>query len=316
MNNKFINRDITKRQNFIFKKILRLLLILVTLGGVGFLSFYFINKNLENKITLKTIKSSWESYDYQAVYENGKAFLQENPFNNTALTYYSYACFYLAVAQNDTSLAENYLDECINNLRIAMYDASSSLLPQLQYMLGKAYFYKNTVSTYYYSDLSIKYLNLAKENGYKADDIPEYLGLSYAALGMPMESISAFSEALLIRESDTLLFSIAEQYYKAKQNNASKQYLFRVIQNNQDDELVQKSRILLGNIYLEEKDFENAEKEFNNVLLINKNSADAHYGIGVIYEQQGNIAKARAEWRSALKIQVNHPGALKKLSDK
>ena len=56
-------------------------------------------------------------------------------------------------------------------------------------------------------------------------------------------------------------------------------------------------------------------EEFNKVLAKNENSADAHYGIGVIYEKQGNIVKARSEWRKALKIQVNHPEALQKMSN-
>ena len=51
-----------------------------------------------------------------------------------------------------------------------------------------------------------------------------------------------------------------------------------------------------------------------NVLEKYPNSADAHYGIGVIYEKQGNLVKARAEWRQTLKIQVNHQGALQKLN--
>ncbi|MCQ2591647.1 MAG: tetratricopeptide repeat protein, partial [Treponema sp.] len=240
---------------------------------------------------------------------------QEHPFNNTALTYYSYACFYLAVSQNDTFQAQEYLDECINNLRLALYDASKSLVSQLQYMLGKAYFYKNTISTYYYADLAIKYLNLARENGYEADDIAEYLGLSYASLGMTMESISSFTEALLVRESDTLLLSIAEQYYKAGEYNASEQYLFRVINQTENDEIKMKSQILLGNISIDKGDYDTALKIFNEILKNNDNSADAHYGIGLVYEMQKNMVKARAEWRQTLKIQVNHPGAIKKLSE-
>ena len=208
-----------------------------------------------------------------------------------------------------------YLDECINNLRLALYNANKSLVPQIQYMLGKAYFYKNTISTYYYADLAIKYLNLAKENNYVADDIPEYLGLSYASLGMTMESISAFTEALLVRESDTLLLSIAEQYFKANQYNAAEQYLFRVITNSENDEIIIKSKILLGNIYIAKDDYENALKIFNEIITENDNNADAHYGIGLVYEKQNNLVKARAEWRKTLKIQVNHQGAIKKLSD-
>ena len=160
----------------------------------------------------------------------------------------------------------------------------------------------------------ICFYNWSKENGYKADDIPEYLGLSYASLNMTRESISAFSEALLVRESDALLLSIAEQYYKSKEFVVAEQYLFRIINNSQNDEMIIKSQILLGNIYIDRENYDKALKEFENVLQKRQNSADAHYGIGVIYEKQGNLVKARAEWRQTLKYQVNHQGALQKLS--
>ena len=80
-------------------------------------------------------------------------------------------------------------------------------------------------------------------------------------------------------------------------------------------EITTKSELLLGNIYIEKEEYDLALKEFENVLKKNENSADANYGIGVIYEKQGNIVKARAQWRKALKIQVNHPGALQKLAN-
>ena len=53
---------------------------------------------------------------------------------------------------------------------------------------------------------------------------------------------------------------------------------------------------------------------FDEILKLNKNSADAYYSLGLIYEKQGEMVKARAEWRKALKAQVNHPGALAKMS--
>ena len=196
-----------------------------------------------------------------------------------------------------------------------MYDANPKLVPQLQYMLGRAYFYKDTIATHNYADLAVKYLLSAKENGYVADDIAEYLGLSYASLGMTMESISAFTEALLVRESDALLLNIAEQYYNVKEYNAAEQYLFRIIKNSQNDEIITKSENLIAKIYIDQGKYDEALEEFNKVLAKNENSADAHYGIGVIYEKQGNIVKARSEWRKALKIQVNHPEALQKMSN-
>ena len=56
-------------------------------------------------------------------------------------------------------------------------------------------------------------------------------------------------------------------------------------------------------------------REFEDVLKKNQNSADAQYGIGVRYEKQGNIVKARAQWRKALKSQANHQDALQKITD-
>ena len=318
MKNKAKNEQIktfAKRKNHILRNTIIVSGILLFIAAIASLGIFLFQNYNKNKITLKTIKKSWEQSDYESVYEQGKVFLQDKPYNNTALTYYGYACFYLAVSQIDTYKVQEYLDESINNLRLAMYDASKSLLPQLQYMLGKAYFYKNTITTYYYADLAIKYLTLARENGYNADDIAEYLGLSYASLGKTYESISAFTEALLVRESDFLLLSIAEQYYKAGETGAASQYLFRIINNSSNDEIILKSRLLLGNIYIDTDDLQNALEQFNAVLAKDENSADAHYGIGLIYEKQENLVAARAEWRKARKIQPNHAGALKKLSE-
>ena len=304
-----------KKKSHFLRNLIRIGVAVALLSLVVFFIHKTILKYQQGRISIKTIKTAWAEYDYQKVYELSKTFLQDNTYNNTALTYYSYACFFLAQAQTDTQQAQSYLDECINNIRIALYEADKSLKLQLQYMLGRAYFYKNTITTHYYADLAVKYLLLAKENGYEADDIAEYLGLSYASLGMTMESIGAFTEALLVRESDSLLLSIAEQYYKANELSAAEQYLFRIIKNSDNEDIIIKSENLLGSIYIDKEDYEAAMQEFENVLKKNENSADAHYGIGVIYEKQGNIVKARAEWRKALKIQVNHPGALQKISE-
>ena len=44
-----------------------------------------------------------------------------------------------------------------------------------------------------------------------------------------------------------------------------------------------------------------------------ENSADAHYGLGIIYEKKGDLVKARAEWRKTLKIDSNYEDAIKKV---
>lgn len=307
--------NVVRQESKFLRNSVIVLLLAAAITGITLFSIKTYRKNNENKPTTKAITTAWKQYDYQRVYELTHLILEDNPFNNFALTYQGYSCFYLAVSQLENSAAQNYLDDCINSLRVALLKANKNLKPQLQYVLGKAYFYKNTVSSYYYSDLAVKYLLLAKKNGYKADDISEYLGLSYAALGMTMESISAFSEALLIRESDSLLLSIAEQYSKAGQNAAAKQYLFRVTNDCKDETLVLKGMNLLGSILISEEKYDEAKVLYENILKKNKNLGDAYYGLGVIYEKQGDLVKARSEWRKALRVQVNHNGALTKIAD-
>ncbi len=315
LNQSLENGNFARKQNVLLTRFLKIGILLAVVAALFFTAFFLVSNYKKNHISVKSIKDAWKVYDYQKVYDLGHSFLLENPFNNTVLAYYGYASYYLAQSQTDSRLTQTYLDESINSLRVALFNSSKSLTPQLQYMLGMAYFYKNSLTSHCYADLAVKYLTLARENGYKADDIPEYLGLSYASLGLPMDSISAFTEALLYRESDSLLLSIAEQYYKAREYSAAEQYLFRIIKNSENDEIIIKSENLLGNIYIDKEDYDAAMQEFENVLKKNENSADAHYGIGVIYEKQGNIVKARAEWRKTQKIQVNHAGALQKLSD-
>lgn len=314
MNSSRADTRIFKPKSNLVRNALVVLGLAAALGALAFSFYRFVFPHLRSG-AVYALSKSWKSYDYENVYEISKGILSKAPFNNAALTYHGYAAFYLGVSSLDKMNEQNYLDEAINSLRLALLDAQSSLKSQLFYMLGKAYFYKNTVSSYYYADLAVKYLELAKARGYKADDIPEYLGLSYAALGMTMESISSFTEALLVRESDMLLFSIAEQYYKAGQNAAAEQYLFRIIKECDDENLILQSRMLLGTIYSAENKYEDAAKEFLSVLEKNENSADAHYQLGILYEKQGDTVKARSEWRTALRIQVNHRGALEKLAD-
>ena len=293
---------------------------LATLAAAALLlaAGYFVKKSVSKKIhnspSITMLSDKWSERDYQAVYDTSAIILEKKPFNNAALVYRGYAAFYLAVSATETQQAQDCIEESIHCLRLALMKAKKKTYGQICYMLGKACFFKDSISSYhYYADSAVEYLTKAKEAGYKADDIAEYLGLSYAQLNMTMESIAAFSEALLHRESDALLLAIAEQYSKAEQNSAAKQYLFQIIQRSNDDSLVIKSRVLLGNTLLKEKDFEGAQKEFEAILAKNENSAEAHYGLGLVYENQGDMIKARAEWRKTLRIQVNHYGALEKI---
>lgn len=311
---------IVRGMKFLIKRLFIVLFLSALICCIIFFSYKYINKKFGDRIKTPTSTSlliaQWNEHNYKAVYETSQRILEENRFNDIALIYHGYSAFYLAVAAINTVECRTLLDEAITDMRVAYQTARGLVASQIAYLLGKAYFYKDSISSYYYyADLAVKYLLIARDTGYQATDISEYLGLSYASLGDTQESIASFTEALSYNESDTLLLAIAEQYYKNVQPKAAEQYLYKVISDSKNDELVLQSHNLLGQIYIDEQKYVEAENEFNLIIEKNPKSADAYYGLGVIYEKQGDLVKARSEWRKALYIQVDHVGALNKMEN-
>ena len=307
--------DRRKKQKFLWTCVIIIVLAVAFAAGVSMRTLAK-HKELSKELSLENLENLWNSEDYEGVYAQADRMLEEKPMQQSVLVYKGYSAFYLAVSQTDTSAALAYIEDAINALRLALISNYSKSKPQIEYMLARAYYQKDVFAAYNcYADLAIKYFTLAKNDGYVSNDIPEYLGLSYAALNMTEESISAFTEALGIHESEKLLHAIGEQYYKSEDYSKAKQYLFRVVSESNDDILVLKSRNILGKIYLEENNLFDAKREFDAILAKDANYADAYYGLGIIYEKQGDSTKARSEWRKALRVQVNHPGALQKLNN-
>ncbi len=314
------NKTSFKKSPFSFNKtynkkrvFLILLFLLLSLSAIGAISIAISNR-ISSAPDLSLLEELWEAEDYVETYNHAKIILDVLPFNNTALTYHGYASFYLALSSTGSVLVHTYIDEAINSLRLALLDARGSIAPQLEYMLGKTYFHKNRLSAYYfYSDLAIKYLHSAHNNGYNASDIYEYLGLSYSSLDMTEESIVYFTEALLVNDSDILHVALAEQYYKIENYDAAKPYLQRVKTESHNVDYIVQCSNLLGQIYISEEKYDEALVEFEYALSVNELSADAHYGLGLIYEYLGDTVKARAQWRKTLEIEVNHQGARLKM---
>lgn len=310
----------SRNSTIVRKKSVILPALLISVGAVLILSFLsiflyrVIKTNIQKKPTITRMQMEWSDKDYDSVYDTSGKYLETNPLNNTALIYRGYSAFYIGVAETEPAIAQEYINESIRALRLALMNARQKTTPQIKYMLGKAYFYKNIICSYhYYADLVVKYLEEAMEEGYASDDIPELLGLSYGQLGMPYESIKRFSDALLVRESDFLLFNIAKEYYAQGQLSAAKQYLFQVTAKASDDALLIKSQNLLARIYMDEEKIEDAQILYEEILEKDHNSVEAHYGLGLIYEKNGDTVKARAEYRKCLKIDSTFEEALKKV---
>lgn len=305
---------VVRRRRPAVRKLIISILIFIAFAVILAIGLRHVFNRLDSRPSLSKVYSAWDIQDYRSVYDLTNGITSSSPYEGTALAYHGYASFFLAMASTDTSEIQSLINESINSLRLASYSAPEKLKPQIYYMLGKAYFHKDSASAYYYyADLTVYYLNKAVEGGFAASDIPQYLGLSYAQLSMTEQSIAAFSEALGHNESDMIMLAIAEQYIKNNQQDIALQYLYRLRAFSEDEQYQIKAGLLLGDIYTNEGKYEEALTEFQTILEKNPENADAYYGIGIIYELQGDMAKARAEWRNALKKQVNHPGALKKL---
>ena len=307
-----------ERKKINFKKIgIILFIIAVTCSLTSFIFYKVIQKLFMSENSVHSLYKAWNANDTVKVYEISSNILDGKPLHNTALALRGYSAFKLAVSESDNNtLTQFYIDRAINDLRIALQSAKKKTVPQLHYVLGLTYFYKNKLASYYYyADLSVKYLEMAQNEGYRSRDIPELLGLNYSDLGNSKKSIEYFGEALRVHESDTLLYNIAMQYYNSGQKDIAKQYLVRAIGLSNDDDILLDSHYMLARIYTEEENYSSARRELDLIFEKNENFADAHYGLGVLYEKQGDLAKARSEWRKCLKLQVNHPGALNKLSE-
>ncbi len=308
---------IARRKSKLLKRLVFIVLAIAILSTASVLAVQFFRHKFYSENSVYALYDHWKNNDIEKVYEVSGKILQDDVFQKTALTFRGYSAFKLAMS-NIASLneAQEYLDEAINKLRIAIQISEGKAQGQTYYVLGLSYFYRDKLSSYYYyADLAIKYLLEAREKDYRSDDISELLGLCYAELGDSENSIQSFSEALLVHENDTLLYNLAKEYYGISELSVAKQYLARILVSSSNDEIILNCRNILGQIYLEEEDYDSAKKEFETILEKNANFADAHYGLGIIYEKQGDAPKARAEWRKCLKLQVKHAGALQKLSE-
>ena len=159
-------------------------------------------------------------------------------------------------------------------------------------------------------------MEMANNVSYGASDIPEYLGLAYAAYGDYRNSVEAFSRAFIPGElpTDNLLLSIARSYMAMEEYNMAISYLQRCVLISPDSNSVVISRLMLAEIYRALKDFENAEKQYISILNDTGETAEVHFQLGELYNLQGDTTRARSEWRIAYRQDPLHARARARLN--
>jgi tetratricopeptide (TPR) repeat protein len=285
-------------------------LILVSIIPAGFLRLTNSRGNERREL-----QGLWESSAFAESYARSAVLLAQKPLDFFLLTIHGFSAYQLAIAQINNSDTLKYIDDCIWSLRKALLSKEGEKDGRLFYVLGKAYFDKGQG----YADLAVEYLEKARATGYEARDIPQYLGLAYAAIRDYRGSVAAFTLALNPSGtpaglSDVLLLSIARSYIALEENDSARAYLLRCVELSRDSRTRAAARLLLGGILAGAGDTEGAEDQYLKALEDGGENAEAHYQLGELYAAGGDATRARAEWRRAVRIDPAHLPSRSKLN--
>ncbi|MDR2535771.1 MAG: tetratricopeptide repeat protein [Treponema sp.] len=259
----------------------------------------------------------WEDAAYDKAFAMSDDLLAAKPVDYFLLTVRGFSAYQLGIAQINSYDTLTYIDTCIWSLRKALLIKNSSEDGRIQYVLGKAYYYKG----FGYADLAVKFLEEAREAAYNAPDIPEYLGLAYAALQDYRSSVASFTLALKPLEigqpfsddtrdgmypSDLLFLAIARSYIALNELETAHAYLMRCVETSRDSKRIIAARLLVGEILRKRGDIRGAESQYTAILNEGGENAEAHYQLGEIYAASNDPTRARAEWRKAIRIDPAH----------
>jgi len=295
-------------------KIVKFLFHLVGAGvlAAGTVSLYHIGVKylpVSSASDHKTILSLWETKNYAEIIRLTESLLKKKPMDPYGLVFNGFAHFYTGVNQTTTEDKISHIAASITSLRRARLHAKPPLRGEVDYILGKAYYHKGL----HYADLSARYMLSSIERKFVGQDSYEYLGLAFSNTGDYAESLKYFLKAGENNPSDLLFLTLAQTYYQLGDKAASEEYLMRAINKSQDAVLIEKARFLLGDIYFQNKEYIKSEEQYLKVLEGRPQNPDSHFHLGEIYAALGDMVKARASWRKALRIDPNHFGALRRL---
>jgi tetratricopeptide (TPR) repeat protein len=300
------------RQIYLLKRIRSagVVLFLVLFAAVSIAAVLRIKSGVTNE--RRELLRVWSEGDYEQAYEISKSALAEKPVDYFLLTVNGFSAYQVGISQINSQNILAFIDECIFSLRKALIHKESSSDGRVCYVLGKAYGHKGRE----YADLAVKYLEMANNLSYEAQDIPEYLGLAYAAYGDYRSSVQAFSQAFIPGRppSDNLLLSIARSYMAMKEYSMAMGYLQRCVDISPDSKSIVISRLMLAEIYKLSDDYDNAEIQYLNILNDSGENAEVHYQLGELYNQKGDTTRARSEWRTAYRQDPAHVRARARLN--
>jgi len=300
------------RQIYLLKRIRNITAVLLIIFAAAASVFFITRVKTGGNNEKRELLQVWSEGDFEQAYKISKNALLEKPVDYFFLTVNGFSAYQLGISQINSYDRLQYIDECIFSLRKAMLEKEASADGRVFYVLGKAYGYKGNE----YADLAVKYLEMANNLSYEAGDIPEYLGLAYAAYGDYRNSVAAFSLAFNPDKepSDNLLLSIARSYMAMEEYDMAAVYLKRCIDTSQDTKSIVVSRFLLAENFKISGDYDSAEKQYLSIIDETGENAEVHYQLGELYSLKGDTTRARSEWRIAYRQDPSHQRARTRLN--
>lgn len=301
------------------RKVVLTLFILGLVGGAAvysifFLDFYSLYTRALDLYRLtfndyRFLEKSLEQGNYNVAVHDGTPYLERKPDNPRLLRYLGEAYYFISTSLTGTE-KEEALDRAIRYLRKGIVlSRTEDVLAKTYHVLGMAYFAKGEL----YYELAAEYLGKSIAGGYADPQSSEILGYCYYRLGDLDAAVEYLEKAVRHEPNDVARLYLAYAYRDQERYESARRELGYILENTGDDLVYEQASAVLVWIDFQEERYEQAKRGIQRILERNERSAFAHYWLGNIYEQQGNLISARKEWRMALRIDPNHIGAIEKL---
>ncbi|MDR3325247.1 MAG: hypothetical protein LBS82_04595 [Spirochaetaceae bacterium] len=261
------------------------------------------------------IAERWKAGSYDEVFVLSEKELASKPLDFFLLLAHGLSAYQIALAQINSADTLAYVDRAIWALRKAQLTKAGAADSRVKYALGRAYYYKGPS----HANLCIKYLEEARKAHYPGEDIPEFLGLAYAAVQDYRGSVEAFSLALKVEAdgaavSDLLLLAMARSYIKLDEGDAARPYIVRAIEVSRDFDVISAARLMLAGILREQGALADAETQIMAVINEGGDSAEARFELGELFNARHDTYRARAEWRRAARLDPSFAPARERLN--
>ncbi len=164
------------------------------------------SKNILSRAELATL---WNSGNIEKTLTESRKATEFFPFDEYYLSIKGISSYYWALNAQDEESRQQLFEESVVSLRKALaVGVPAKMKAQIYYVLAKAYYQKGDP----WFDMAERYFLLAKDNGSKEQDIPQYLAIVYAGKKDYARAADWFELALKNDASDPLLLSAAITY--------------------------------------------------------------------------------------------------------